>query len=100
MKITHIIAAGLLVAGLGTGASAQSHQRDDHRAGYSQQDRGEHREIRRDRDDRRSYHSREYRHDRGRHYGEVRGRHYGWNRHHRVRCTTTWRHHQRVRICR
>ena len=28
-----------------------------------------------------------------------RGRHYGWRNHHRT-CTTTWRHHQRIRTCR
>ena len=28
-----------------------------------------------------------------------RGRHYGW-RNHRRTCTTTWRHHQRIRTCR
>jgi len=28
-----------------------------------------------------------------------RGRHYGWRKHHRT-CTTTWRHHRRIRTCR
>lgn len=78
MKIKHLIAAGLMVAGLGvtTAASAQDYRGD----------RYEHRGDRRD-----------YRDD---HRGYDRGRGYGWNRHHRTHCYTTWRHHHRVRVCR
>ena len=84
MKITHLIAAGLMVAGLGvtsTAASAQDYRGD---RGY------DHRDDRRydHRDDRR-YDRRDYR---------DHGRHYGWNNHQR-RCHTEWRHHRRVTVC-
>lgn len=74
MKITHLIAAGLMVAGLGvsTAASAQDYRGD----------RYEHRGDRRD-----------YRDDhRGR---DNRG--YGYNRHRR--CHTEYRNHRRVTVC-
>jgi len=83
MKITHLIAAGLMIAGLGvstTAASAQGH-RDDRR--YEQRgDRGF-----------------GHRGDRGdRNWRGDRGRGHGWNNHRR--CRTEWRHHRRVQICR
>ena len=83
MKIIHLIAAGLMVAGIGvsTEASAQGYRGDryDHRG-----DR---------RDDRRDY--------RDHHRGYDRHRGYGWNNNrYRVRCHIEWRHHRRVRVCR
>ncbi|RZF59072.1 hypothetical protein EWE75_23750 [Sphingomonas populi] len=98
MKITHIIAAGFMAAGIGMSgaASAQMNngslpprgaQRMDHRGGDIRDDRGRHddrRDMRDRRDDRRSY----GRDDRR-----------GWG-HGRQRCRTEWRHHHRVRICR
>ena len=102
MKITHIIAAGLMAAGVGTSgaASAQMNngsypprgdQRMDHRGGDVRDDRGRH-------EDR----------------GDMRGDHRGWNNgrrdyggddrrgwgHGRQHCRTEWRHHRRVSICR
>lgn len=76
MKITHLIAAGLMVAGLGvsTAASAQDYRGD----------RYEHRGDRRD-----------YRNDH-RGYGD-RGRGRGWNN--ARRCHTEYRHHRRVTVC-
>ena len=80
MKITHLIAAGLMIAGLGvtsTAASAQEYRGDrgyDHR-GDRRYDRGDYR--------------RDYRNH---------GRHYGWNNHQR-HCRTDWRHHRRVTVC-
>ncbi|GHH20777.1 hypothetical protein GCM10008023_29070 [Sphingomonas glacialis] len=83
MKITHLIAAGLMIAGIGvstTAASAQGH-RDDRR--YEQRgDRGF------------GHHG-----DRGdRNWRGDRGRHNGWNTHRR--CRTEWRHHRRMTVCR
>lgn len=76
MKLTHLIAAGLMVTGLtvSTAASAQDYRgnRYDHRG---------------DRHDDRRY---ERGHDRGRHYGRDR---------HRNRCHIEWRHHRQVRVC-
>ena len=92
MKITHLIAAGLMVAGLGvssTAASAQDYRGD---RGYDQRyDRHDDRRDDRgyDRRDDRGYDRRDYR---------EHGRHYGWNGHQR-RCTTQWRHHRRVTVC-
>ena len=99
MKITHLIAAGLMVAGLGvttTAASAQDYR--DYR-GYDQRyDRGDDRRY--DQRDDRDYNRRDdrgYDHDRGRHYGWDRGRHNGWNN--RQRCHAEWRYHRRVTVC-
>ncbi|MBA3898252.1 MAG: hypothetical protein H0X36_14205 [Sphingomonadaceae bacterium] len=94
MRIPHLLAAGLLFAGLGvtTTASAQS---NDGRDGYSQRDdRGDYR-----RDDQRDY--RGDRRDDRRDWRDHRdnGWHNGWNRNHR-RCWVEWRHHRRVRVCR
>ncbi len=81
MKLTHLIAAGLMVAGLGvssTAATAQDYRGDrgyDHRGDRGYDHRGD-----------RGWH------DRGRGHG------YGWNNHRR--CYTEWRHHRRVQICR
>ena len=96
MKITHLIAAGLMVAGLGVGTTAASAQEYRGDRGYDHRDdRGyDHRGDRRD--DRR-YDRSDYR-DQGRHYGWDRGRHHGWNRHGRD-CRTTWRYHRRVTVC-
>lgn len=80
MKFSHLIAAGLMIAGLGvstTAASAQGHRDDrryDQRADRHRDDRGD----------------RNWRGDRGR--GP------GFNNHRR--CRTEWRHHRRVTICR
>ncbi|MEG3175688.1 hypothetical protein U1872_05565 [Sphingomonas sp. RB3P16] len=80
MKLTHLIAAGLMIAGIGVSSTAASAQ-------------GRH-------DDRR-YEQRDHRGDRGWHgdrrYND-RGRHRGWNNHRR--CRTEWRHHRRMTICR
>lgn len=98
MKITHIVAAALMVAGIGVSGAASAQMntgpyaprgehRMDHRGGDMRDDHGqrEHRGDMRDRrDDRRSY----GRNDRR-----------GWN-HGRQQCRTEWRHHRRVRICR
>ena len=109
MKITHIVAAALMVAGIGMSgaASAQMNngsyqQRTDHRGGGIRDDRGQHddrRNMRDRRDDRRSY-GRDDR--RGwntgrRAYGRDDRR--GWG-HGRQHCRTEWRHQRRVRICR
>ncbi len=80
MKFTHLIAAGLMIAGLGvtsTAASAQDYRGD---RGHGQ---------RYDRRDDRNH---------GRHYRGDRGRHYGWNNHGR-NCRVEWRHHRRVTVC-
>lgn len=84
MKLTHLIAAGLLLSGLGvsSAASAQDH-RDDR---YEQRgDRG------RDRHDHRG--------DDRRHYGWERGDRHGWNGPRGRHCRTEWRHHRRVTVC-
>lgn len=87
MKLTHLIAAGLMIAGLGVSSTAASAQgpRDDRRF-----------EQRGDRGDRRIDH----RGDRGdRNWRGHRGnRGPRWNNHRR--CRTEWRHHRRVQICR
>lgn len=72
MKITHLLAAATMIAGLGmsTAASAQDYRHDN---------RYEHR------GDRREY--------RGNDHG-----HYGWN-HHPRRCHSEFRHHRRVTVC-
>lgn len=105
MKIAHIIATGLMAAGIGMSgaASAQMNngsypprgdQRMDHRGDDARDDRGrgDHHDMRDRRDDRRSY----GRDDR-RGYGRDDRR--GWG-HGRDRCRTEWRHHRQVRICR
>lgn len=80
MKLTHLIAAGLMVTGLtvSTAASAQNYRGDR----YDQRD---HR-----RDDRRDDRRYDRGHDRGRYYGRDR---------HRNRCHTEWRHHRQIRVC-
>lgn len=94
MKFTHLIAAGLMVAGLGVTSTAASAQ-DYRGGGYDQ--RYDRRDDRRDdrrfdrRDDRRDYR------DHGRHYGWDRGRRYGWNN--RRNCRVQWRNHRRVTVC-
>lgn len=106
MKFTHIIAAGLMLAGVGvsTQATAQPgprhHERGPDRGpGH---DRG--RDWRGDRHDRWDRHDnrRWDRHDRrdrrwGRH---DRGRHYGWRGGNRRDCRIVYRYGQRQRICR
>lgn len=96
MKFTHLIAAGLMVVGLGgtsTAASAQDYRGD---RGYNQRyDRGDDRRFNR-RDDRR-YDRRAYRNN-GRHYGWDRGRRHGWNTNRR-NCRVQWQHHRRVTVC-
>ena len=103
MKLTHIIAAGLLVAGVSTGAAAQGMGATvnttttvEHPMAHAD-DGMEHRmEHRADRVEHRMEQRREVRHDwRDDHDN---GHHYGWRNHRR--CWTQWRHHQRVRICR
>lgn len=76
MKLTHLIAAGLMVAGLGvsTAASAQDYRGDGPRYDHRYDDRGDRRDWR----------------DRGHYYGGDR---------HRPRCHTEWRHHRRVTVC-
>ena len=74
MKITHLIAAGLMIAGLGVTSTAASAQ-------------GRH-------DDRR-YEQRDHRGDHG-WRGHNRDRR--WNNHRR--CRTEWRHHRRMTVCR
>jgi hypothetical protein len=71
MKLTHLIAAGLMVAGLGistTAASAQDYRHDDRRGDHRGPDWRDH------------------------------GRDHRWNNHRR--CHTEWRHHRRVTVCR
>ena len=84
MKFTHLIAAGLMVAGLGVTATAASAQ--DYRGDRGHGPRYDRRDDRRD--DRN--HGRLYRGD--------RGRHYGWNNRGR-NCRVEWRHHRRVTVC-
>ena len=105
MKLTHFIAAGLLMAGIGVSSEASA-QRWDGQGGEWRGDRGDRhwngRDNRRwDRDDRRRWDRRHYGWDRGRHHGWDRRwdrRGYGWNggRH----CRTVWRYVQRYRVCR
>lgn len=94
MKMASIFAAATLaIAGLGvtaTSAQAQGPRHDmrydhgrDHHDGYDRSDRH-------DRSDR---YDRYRRHDNGNHYGWRNGRGH-------QRCTTQWRHHRRVRVCR
>lgn len=96
MKFTHLIAAGLMVAGLGVTATAASAQ--DYRGDRGYDQRYDRRDDGRDdrrfdrRDDRRDYR------DHGRHYGWDRGRHYGWNNRGR-NCRVEWQHHRRVTVC-
>lgn len=102
MKITHILAAAVMAAGIGmTGAaSAQMNNgsnpprddaRMDHRGGDMRDDHG--------RGDMRDHR------DNGRGYGRDDRRGYGrddrrgWN-HGRRHCRIEWRHHRRMRVCR
>lgn len=110
MRYVQIIAAGLLLAGVGvsTEAAAQPGPR------HGQHDRGPDRGPGRDRDWRGDRHDRHDRWDRrddrrwdrhdnrrdrrwGRH---DRGNHYGWRNNHRRDCRIVWRHGQRQRVCR
>jgi len=89
MKMTKMfIAAGIMLAGIGTTGAASAQRYDDGRYGRSSwvdqsryYDRGDDRRY-----DRR---------DRGRHYGWDRGRGHG-----RDRCYQDWHHGRRVLICR
>lgn len=74
MKITHLIAAATMIAGLGvaTAADAQGYRDYRHDRHERRYDRGYH-----------GYHG----YDRGRGYGE------------RSRCHTEYRHHRRVTVC-
>jgi hypothetical protein len=91
MKITRIIAAaGLMVAALGAGTSAeaQRHNGDRDNGRYEQRHNG-------DRD-----HGRyEQRDNRGHHYGRNDRRRHQARKHHQ-RCRTVWRDHRRVQVCR
>ncbi|MEG3086498.1 hypothetical protein [Sphingomonas sp. PB4P5] len=99
MKFTHLIAAALMMAGIGvsTEASAQRHD------GYSQNDRRD--DVRNDRRDNRRYDRRDNRrydrHDNRRNDRRWRnnGRHYGWNNNRRP-CRVIYRNHRRVTVCR
>ena len=104
MKLTQIIAAGLLMAGVGvsTEASAQPGR------GYEQNHRGDRdgrwdnrgdRDGRWDRrDDRRDWRRNRRDHRWGRHDN---GNHYGWRNNRNCRdCRIVYRHGQRVQICR
>lgn len=89
MKIAHMIAAGLLVAGIGVSTEASAAPRNDrvvfveHNRGYGY-DRGYNGRGYRDGYDRRFY----------------AGRHHGYRGRYARRCVTKWRHHRRVTICR
>lgn len=84
MKLTHLIAAGLMIAGLGVSSTAATAQ--DYRGDRGYDHRGD-----------RGYDHRGDRGDRNwRNHG--RGRGPGWNNHRR--CYTEWRHHRRVTVCR
>ncbi|MCC2976856.1 hypothetical protein LK533_09245 [Sphingomonas sp. PL-96] len=78
MKISKIVAtAGLMLAALGAGTSAeaQRHNGDRDHGRYEQRD------------------------DRGHHYGRNDRRRHQARKHHQ-RCRTVWRHHHRQRVCR
>ena len=88
MKLSHIAAAaGLFIAALGVGGTAEARPDDsgrysqDHRGGDHRWDRG------------RGNHRGEYRGNRG------RGRAYAYGRG-RPRCWTEYRRHRAVRVCR
>lgn len=107
MKLTHFIAAGLLMVGIGASSEASAQRWD----GYSQNYRGDRdgrgwdrRDDRRwDRRDNRRWDRRHRGWDRGHHRGWNRGwdrgRQYGW-RNGRGDCRTVWRYGERYRICR
>lgn len=114
MKLTHFIAAGLLMVGIGVSTEASAQRWDGQ--GRSQEYRGDRGDRnwnrgdnrRWDRGDNRRWDRRDNRRwdrhrgwDRGRHHGWDRRwdrRGYGWNggRH----CRTVWRYGQRYRVCR
>ena len=88
MKLSHIAAAaGLFIAALGVGGTAEARPHDggrysqDHRGGDHRWDRG------------RGNHRGDYRGNRG------RGRAYAYGRG-RPRCWTEYRRHRAVRVCR
>lgn len=104
MKLTHFIAAGLLLAGVGVSTEASAQRYD----GYSKDYRGDRGWDRRDdrrwdrRDGRRwdrGYRGYNRSYNRGWHRGWDRGRRYDW-RNHRGDCWIVWRHGERYRICR
>ncbi|MEN2787584.1 hypothetical protein ACFOKI_02800 [Sphingomonas qilianensis] len=96
MKFTHLIAAALMMAGIGisTEASAQRHD------GYSQINRRD--DVRNDRRDDRRYDRRDNRrfdrHDNRR--WRTNGRHRGWNNNNRRPCRVIYRNQRRVTVCR
>ena len=104
MKITHLFAAALMVAGIGVSTDASAQRYDGNR--YEQNDRGnrgydrreDRRYDRRDyrRDDRRGF--RGYRHDNRRwDRGNRWGRNNGWRGNNR--CRIVYRHHRRYTVC-
>lgn len=102
MKFTHLIAAGLMLAGVGMSTEAAAQPGPRH--GHHDRGPGADREWRGDRDgrwDRRDT-RRWDRHDRrdrrwGRH---DRGNHYGWRNGNRRDCRIVWRYGERRRVCR
>ncbi|WP_159873061.1 hypothetical protein [Novosphingobium sp. 9U] len=93
MKIKLMIAAGLLaVMGTTATAQAQDHRRDRDRYEHRDEYRGDRGGRRYDNDNRRDH--RDWNRG-GRRYEQSR-----WDRRHRTRCHTEWRHHRRIRVCR
>ena len=82
MKLAHIFAAALMVAGVGVSADASA-QRHDGPGQEMRHDRGDRHDMRRGND---------------RHWGNNDRRH-GWNNR-RNHCRVVYRHHRRVRVCR
>lgn len=106
MKLTHCIATGLMMAGIGVSTEASAQPRHGHGHDW-RGDRGDRHWN--GRDDRRWDRRDHRRWDRGRHRGWDRGRHGGWDRRWDRRgwgwnggrqCRTVWRYGERYRICR
>jgi hypothetical protein len=103
MKITHLLAAGLMAAGIGMSGAASAQMNNgsvpprgampaDQRGG----DMRDHRDRRDDRADMRDHQDRRWDRRTERHSYARNDRH-GWNG--RQHCRTEWRHHRRVRVC-
>lgn len=95
MKITHMLAAALMVAGIGVSTEASAQRYD---GGYNQEVRYDRHD--RDRRDDRRWDRRDDRRDRnwGRH---DRGRHNGWRGDRgRNHCRIVYRHGNRYTVCR